>query len=251
MRKFLAVVKREYFQRVRTKMFIAATILGPLVLSLFGVVPALIFSIEAGDAVRIAVVDQTGRMYSRLHKSIRDEDDDLDGKASKESAAAALNANSSDRIERAGALQEESFVLEEVLLAGRPIDQVKAELSERVRKQEIDGYLILPPNLLQNERAEFFGRNTGDVFTKGRLEDAVSDAVRAERLAEANIDVRTVRELSRPVKLQSFKIGDRGEERDSGEGFILVFAAGFVIYMTILMFGRFTGSPCAESIVTP
>jgi len=238
MRKFLAVVKREYFQRVRTKMFIAATILGPLVMSLFGVVPALIFSIKAGDPVRIAVVDQTGRMYSRVHKSIMDEEDYLDENQSKALATQALNANSSERIERAGALQEESFALEEIPLAGRPIDQVKAELSERVRKQEIDGYLVLPANLLENEQAEFFGRNTGDVFTKGRLEDGVSEAVREERLAGANIDVTTVRKLSRPVKLQSFKIGDRGEERDSGEGFILVFAAGFVIYLTILMYGQ-------------
>ena len=49
MRKFLAIVKREYLQRVRSKLFIAVTILGPLVMSLFGVVPALIFSINAGD----------------------------------------------------------------------------------------------------------------------------------------------------------------------------------------------------------
>jgi len=34
MRKFLAVVNRECLQRVRTKMFIVATILGPLVMSL-------------------------------------------------------------------------------------------------------------------------------------------------------------------------------------------------------------------------
>ena len=165
MRKFLAVVKREYLQRVRTKMFIVATILGPLVMSLFAVVPALIFSIEAGGAVKIAVVDQTGRMYGRVYKSIMNEEGDRDDKNSKGSAATTLNANTSERIERAGAMQEESFALEEIPLAGRPIEQVKAELSERVRRQEIDGYLILPPNLMQNERAEFFGRNTGDVFT--------------------------------------------------------------------------------------
>ena len=52
MRKFLAVVKREYLQRVRTKMFVAVTILGPLVLSLFGIVPPLIFNIKAGDPVK-------------------------------------------------------------------------------------------------------------------------------------------------------------------------------------------------------
>ena len=62
--------------------------------------------------------------------------------------------------------------------------------------------------------------------------------MREQRLAEANIDVKIVRELSTPVELQSFKIGARGEERDTGEGFILVFAAGFVIYLTILMYGQ-------------
>src|SRR6185295_7537357 len=122
MRKFVAVVKREYLQRVRTKMFIVATILGPLVMSLFAVVPALIFSIEAGGAVRIAVVDQTGRMYGRLYKSIMNEDGDRDEGNSKGAAAAALNANSSERIERAGALQKESFALEEIPVAGRPIE---------------------------------------------------------------------------------------------------------------------------------
>src|SRR6266536_481942 len=237
MRKFLAVIKREYSQRVRTKMFIAATVLGPLVISLFGVVPAMIFSIKAGGPVRIAVVDQTGRMYSRVQKAIMNEGEPVEDQ-SKAPTAKALNANSSERIERAGALQEESFALEEISLAGRPIDQVKVELGERVRKQEIDGYLILPANLLQNGKAEFFGRNAGDVFTKGRLEDGVSEAVREERLAGANIDATTVRKLSRPVKLQSFKIGERGEERDTGEEFILVFAAGFVIYLTILMYGQ-------------
>ena len=50
MKKFLAVVKREYIQRVRAKMFIVSTVLLPLVMSLFGIVPAIILSIDAGSA---------------------------------------------------------------------------------------------------------------------------------------------------------------------------------------------------------
>ena len=122
--------------------------------------------------------------------------------------------------------------------AGRSIEQVKSELSEQVRQKQIDGYLVLPPNLLEGATPEFYGSNTGDLFTKRRLENSLSQAVREERLARANIDVNIVRELSRPVKLHSFKIGDRGEERDTGAGFIVVFAAGFVIYLTILMYGQ-------------
>lgn len=238
MRKFLAVVKREYLQRVRSKMFIAATLLGPLVMSLFGVVPALIFSLNVGDPVKVAVVDQTGKLYSRVHKSIMDEATELDEPPEPVGDAKEVNGNGGERGQREGDLQQEGFELQEVSVAGRSIEQVKSELGEQVRKKEIDGYLLLPPDLLEGATPEFYGSNTGDVFTKRRLEDSLSQAVREERLARANIDVNIVRELSRPVKLHSFKIGDRGEERDTGAGFILVFAAGFVIYLTILMYGQ-------------
>ena len=63
MRKFLTVVKREYIQRVRAKMFIVSTILLPLVMSLFGIVPAIILSIET-PPLRVAVVDRTGKMFA-------------------------------------------------------------------------------------------------------------------------------------------------------------------------------------------
>ena len=54
MKKFLAVVKREYVQRVRTKFFIVATVLGPAMMILVTVVPALMFTINAGGPTRLA-----------------------------------------------------------------------------------------------------------------------------------------------------------------------------------------------------
>ena len=78
MNKLWAVLKREYLQRVRARMFVVMTVLGPVVLSLFGIAPALIFSINAGGPVKIAVVDQTGKMYSGLYNSVMDEVEELD-----------------------------------------------------------------------------------------------------------------------------------------------------------------------------
>jgi ABC-2 type transport system permease protein len=98
--------------------------------------------------------------------------------------------------------------------------------------------LILPPNLLEGANAEFFGRNVGHVFSGNRLEEGLSRAVRAKRLSDANIDFGLVRELSQPVNIKTFKLGDGGAQLDSGEGFVLVFAMGFVIYLTILMYGQ-------------
>lgn len=238
MRKFLAVVKREYLQRVRSKMFIVATLLGPLVMSLFGVVPALIFSIKVGGPVRIAVVDQTGRLYKRVESALAAEETDEDERPRNVNTQDALDANREERLNQLAKSQKDSLWLEEVALDGRTLDQLKRELNDRIGRHEIDGYLVLPADLLEGAKAQFFGRNTGDVFTRGRLDDGLSRAVREERLAHANIDAKMVKELSRPVDLLSYKVGDRGEERDSGEGFILVFASGFIIYLTILIYGQ-------------
>ncbi len=238
MKKFLAVVKREYVQRVRSKLFIAVTLLGPFIMSLFGVVPALIMNINAGDPVKIAVVDQTGKFYSRIHNTIMAEAPEGEESPKPAVKPKEQDAKGSEPFQRQSDVPQRGFSLREESMSGRSIEQVKSELGEQVRQKQIDGYLVLPPNLLEGATPEFYSSNTGDVFTRKQLENSLHQSVREERLARANIDVKIIRELSRPVELHSFKIGDRGEERDTGGGFIVVFAAGFIIYLTILMYGQ-------------
>src|SRR3989440_12058337 len=114
MRKFLAVVKREYVQRVRSKMFLVVTVGAPLMFALFTVVPAMIAGIKAGGPVRVAVVDETGRMYERVRESLLsgpDEDEDY----VEAQAASAANQNRSDRMKRAAAAAgEEGYAGEQV-----------------------------------------------------------------------------------------------------------------------------------------
>ncbi len=237
MRKFFAVVKREYVQRVRTKMFIFVTILAPLVISLFAIVPAFIFSLRAGGPIKIAVVDETGSIYQRITDPLLKDRNQAEEEPAGDNANV-LNANNRSPGRVPDKFTDTRFELELIPLNGRSIEQLRSELNQRVRAEDLDGYLILPAKLIQGQSPEFFGRNTGDVFTKEHLESVINRAVREERLATANIDVKVVRELSQPVDLRAFKVSERGEERDSGEGFIMVFAAGFVIYLTILMYGQ-------------
>src|SRR5829696_7180808 len=154
MKKFLAVVKREYVQRVRAKMFIVSTILLPVVMSLFGLVPAIILSIDAGSALRIAVVDQTGRMYQQVNEALVNDASDQGGAPG-------------------GRRGYSNFLLEQVsLLEGN--DKIREELARRLREKEIDGYLVLPANLLDNGQPEFFNRNPGDVVSRRILQSALN-----------------------------------------------------------------------------
>jgi len=229
MRKFLAVVKREYVQRVRAKMFIVTTILLPVVMSLFGLVPAVILSIDAGSPMRVAVLDQTGKMYGPLRQAVASDDTDQDTPATPQ------NANNGRTPSRPGL---GNFIFEQVYPANQTPEQIRLNLDRRLREKQIDGYVILPPDFLDHGQAEFFNRNPGDVISRRMLQSALNRAVREQRLVEAKVDSRTRQDLFKPVELQAVKIGAAGRERDSGGSFALVFGIGFVMYLAILMYGQ-------------
>jgi ABC-2 type transport system permease protein len=233
MRKFLAVVKREYVQRVRAKMFVLMTIGAPLLMAFFGIVPTLIFGLRPGGPVRIAVVDQTGKLYPNLEKAITS-----DTKAPPTPDAAALRNGDLDQAIDTTARPENNIELQEIQIGGRPLDVIRTELDGQIRSKQINGYVVLPAEVLNGERPQFFGSNTIDLFTKRTLQQTINRAIQERRLEEANIDSSTIEELSRPVELRAVRVGPTGEERDSGEGFLLVFGAGFVMYITILLYGQ-------------
>ena len=235
MKKFLAVVKREYIQRVRTKFFIIATVLGPLLTVGFTIVPALMIGMKTGGPTRLAIVDQTGMMYERVANEIND--DEAQPSQSPPAAITPPGAtNAKDRARQTARMVKADYALERIELNGRPVDEVKRSLDARVASRNLDGYLILPPNLLKGEPAEFHARNTADLITKEQLQRAISQAVRSQRLVENGIDEKKLEELSKPVRLKS--TGATGEESKGEGGFFLVFGIGMLIYMSVLLYGQ-------------
>src|SRR5687768_9053386 len=222
MRKFLAVLKREYIQRVRARMFIVSTILLPVVMSLFGLVPAIILSIDAGGPMRVAVMDQTGKMYARLEEALASDE----------------TPDATDRGNPGPEMPGRAFKLEQITSIGPEAAAQRSQLDERLRAKQLDGYLILPPDFMDHGRAEFFNNNPGDVLSRRILQRVLNRAVREQRLVEAQVDSKTRQGLFQPVNLESVKIGATGEERDSGGSFILVFGVGFIMYLAILMYGQ-------------
>lgn len=218
--KFLAVLKREYLQRVRAKMFIVTTILLPLIMLLFGAVPILIVNIDAGSPMRVAVIDETGKMYEQLNQAIVGDGPQQEGTANNQRRRPFGN-----------------FLLEPVNPT-QPAEQIRADLEQRLESKDLDGYLILPKDFLERGQAQFFNRNPGDPFSQGTLESALNRAVREQRLIEASVDPRTRERLFKPVKVDAIEAGTTGQQRDSGSRFGLVFGVGFVMYLSILMYGQ-------------
>src|SRR5215468_2841355 len=115
MRKFFAIIKREYVQRVRSRMFIVATILGPSIVVVFTLVPAYLASIRTGGPTRIAVADESGKLYERFRNSLLSSSEAEDQER-RDSAAlpSQVNSNQADRIKSAGRFGSPGFTASRV-----------------------------------------------------------------------------------------------------------------------------------------
>lgn len=243
MNKLVAIIKREYLQRVRTKFFVIMTVLGPLMLVVFTILPGLLIRMKTGGDTRIAILDQTEGM--KLYDSIRNSLLKLerDDESNKQPAIAdAANSNSQDRMEKAGKSVTGSFHVEQVNPNGRSLDEIKRELNARIGRDELDGYLVIPADILSNSKIKtsYYGRNVGDLFTSGQIKDRLNLAVRRQRLIREGVKDQEVEALSKSVGVATYPINEKGEEgaEDSGAGFAMVFIIAFLIYITVLLYGQ-------------
>jgi ABC-2 type transport system permease protein len=239
MDKLLAIIKREYIQRVRSRMFLVWTILGPLMLVFFSVVPALVMRIKTGEPTRIAVIDQTGRMYERVRTALTDEEvRETAEESAGTSAVKNINANSQERMRRATRDLAGSYAVEPVNLTGRSLDDAIKELNQRILKNQLDGFLVIPPDVLTSGKVSYYGRNTGDIVTQEQIQARVASAIREQIIAEANVPRAVLAEVNKPVKMESNSVTEKGSERDSGAAFYLVLVVGFLIYLMLVTYGQ-------------
>jgi ABC-2 type transport system permease protein len=242
MTKFLAIVKREYLQRVRTKLFVIMTVLGPILLMVFTVVPGLMMAIKTGTT-RIAVIDQTEgtKLFPSVYESLI-RPDRSSQKGAQQELGESINSNSSERMEKAGRSLTANFSVEAVNLKGRSLDDVRRELSARIGREELDGYLIIPGDILTSSKSNpsYYGRNMSDPITRGQIEQAINSAVRKQRLVASGVSEQAIDQLSKSLNLEVYPVNEKGEEgtKESGAGFVLVFIVAFLIYITTLLYGQ-------------
>ena len=238
MRKFLAVVKHEYKKVVLKWSFVLATLLMPLLAVGFTAVPLLLFSLK-GEPTRIAVVDPAGQILPRLQKNLSADRMVEKAKKAARDSMTEIDASQEERMRNSAAQFLQDFVLERYDAAGKGSDELRAELVARIIAGEVDAYLLIPESISEPEaRFEFRSRKGADFVSNDTFRDALNDAVRSQRLADADISEERLAELSSAVNLDAKGLNDAGEEKDSDGVFIASFAIGLMIYITLAIYGQ-------------
>jgi ABC-2 type transport system permease protein len=132
-KKILAVIRREYLERVRTKAFWIATIIVPAFFFIYMAVQISAIKKTSGER-KIVVVDTTGRLAPALTAEL----------VSREEAM---------RREKPGT-RGIHWIVETRPVTG-DLEQTKEVLRKEVLDEKIYGYLVLDPALLEKDRAEY------------------------------------------------------------------------------------------------
>ena len=95
-----------------------------------------------------------------------------------------LDASQQEQIRRGSEQLSAAFVYTDYEFAGKPLEEIRRELGEKITAKELDAYLIIPNNLdAADAKYEFRSRKAGDFGSERNLRDALNEAVRSVRLA--------------------------------------------------------------------
>jgi ABC-2 type transport system permease protein len=239
MHKFFAVVRHEYKKIVLKWTFLVGTLLFPLIAAGFAFLPAIIFSIK-GEPVRLAVIDPTGKIAPRLRENLSAEKTTERSKqAETQETSETLTSGQEEKIKRELRQAQDNFKFVDVDFKNKSPEQVRSELAVKIRLGELDAYLIVPENYNDvNARYEFLSRRSGDFVINETLKDALDNAVRSQRLADARISEEKVRQLSRKVIWDVKKLDETGAETDEAGGFMVGFVIALMIYLVLIIYGQ-------------
>lgn len=195
------IARREFLERVRTKWFIIVTLLGPIGLIGIIVIPAYLGAKSAEKGTTIEVVDRSGR--------------DLGAKI----VAVAAKRGSRYRVSLADP------------------DLAESELLSRIENQTIDGFLVLPEDILERGGAVYRGDNAASISVRQQLTVLLYYALAQTRAVDAGIDETKIsRILEEPVGLEMIHTAGSAEGSSGTASLIAGYIVMFLLYMAILLY---------------
>ncbi|HEX6135212.1 MAG TPA: ABC transporter permease [Longimicrobiales bacterium] len=215
MSRIAPVIKREFTEAVGSKAFLIGTILGPLLIfALFGL-QFLVIAKGGGGEHRVAILDATGRgLGERVVQQIDERD-----------AAPSFISRATYRL-----------TVETPEPGAKAAEFARA--SGRVVAKELDGFLWIPPEVIDGAAVEYEGSNATNSQVTSELQRAVQRVVQSERLRAEGIDETRLGGALQAVDMEIAKTGERGQVGNPMAARLLAFGMAFAIYIVVIMYGQ-------------
>ena len=215
--KLSTILRREYSSRVRTKAFWITTLVVPVLIFAFAILPSLLVT-STGGRYTIAVVSANRGLVADIQRLL----------AARET-------------EDTGLVGKVDVTLRQVEPSPDAAAQ-RTELKRQVIAKRIHAVVLLPPSVTEDGVAEYVSTNVSALRLMSRLERAVGEAVMHQRLENAGFAAGKVDAITRPVDLRAVRIAEDLSESQKGateRSFLLSYCLTFLLYMTMMFYGYY------------
>ncbi len=182
MRKMIVVAVREYLAAVRTKAFLISLIFMPILMGGSIFVQSFIKDKVDTRDKKFAFLDYTGQIYDTV-------------------AEAAASRNAEDIYKGEGPQRTQKsprFLVEEIEASEQDVKDASFALSERVRKQEIVGFVVIEPDVIEPPEeggaTAISYHSNSPTYTEFQrwIAQPINDRIRQLRYEKANLDPELV-----------------------------------------------------------
>lgn len=238
MNKMFAVMKREYLQGVRRKVFIIMTILLPFLMAALVFLPAMIMEKGAGKR-RIAVLDGTGRLQAAFTRA--NEREKIDAKQDAKDAAMGRR--------RVPELPTQiSVEYADLSRSNADVDTAAKPYLDRLTRDDeaadkLEGVFVIPRGALDDEKAQltYYSRSATEIMTQERMSRLANRQLQSLRLSAHGIQPDLVNDLLRDLPVEPVQISRTGERKTGGElNFIIAFIFGAMLVLPSFIYGQET-----------
>jgi ABC-2 type transport system permease protein len=215
-RETQVIARRELLERMRSKWFVIGTLLGPIVMLAVILVPALLGA-RAEKVVQVAIIHRAAEP------------------AAADKPVAAAPAPPLDR-----------EALDRELLAGFTLvgwqaqtvaDPGDVALLAQVKARKINGFLVIPDDVLAAGRVTYQGDNGTNAPAMARLEGVVRAVVQHRRGIAAGITDEQVTRMLAPVAIVTRHTTGEAAGSSGLATFIVGYVVMFILYLAIILYG--------------
>lgn len=226
MNRILIVATSEFLTLVRSKFFILGILLMPV---LIGV--SIAFQVFAAKRVdtddhAVAIIDRTGMLYAALSQ-----------------AADAHNRDAGSGPTQSGP----HFLPSETKAGSGSTDELKVDLSDRVRKKELFAFVEIPASIVDLNAAvpgaiEYYTETPSYQALPDWLETTLSREITLRRFAQASVDAGLVAKLTRAARLTTLGLAERtasgavrqAKKIDELQTFVLPFGLMYLLFIAVM-----------------
>lgn len=208
MNKFWIVLGHTYFSKLKSKAFIISTVIALLFIYGLANIQSIIEFIAGDEEKRVAVIDQTDRLYEPLRQSVQQVDSTI-----------------------------EIVKFEDTEEAGKTA----------VKEEEFDALLTLDFTEDGLPQATLYENDAAESLIEMTLEQQLQNIKVALATEKAGVDQETIESIYEPVSFEKVALDETAKtDEELNQARWLIYIMLFVLYMAVAIYGQMIASDVAS-----